>query len=273
MWTAVGEATGLGVPPEVGDVDRRRLDRHEVEGRRPPAARALAERPRGRDHDPTPEQLRALLVVVPAQHDLCPRGHDATLRLAPAGEAHTLRDIAPQHVVMQHQHPGLLPRRRFEQPAHPCELALREVPLHREIAHPRRERAPRHAVRSEGARDDGPGERQRGRQVRAEVARVLRVQRLLRKRDQRSYPPRHVVVAGDHEDRRGAGRGLHECPRPLELPMARPLRQVARDHDRVGPQVGEHLLEALDLIGVGEAAEMEVREVEQLDGHDSAWTV
>src|SRR5439155_273044 len=56
------EATGPDVPSEVGDVDRRRLDRHEVEGRRPPAARALAERPRGRDHDTTPEQLRALLV-------------------------------------------------------------------------------------------------------------------------------------------------------------------------------------------------------------------
>src|SRR5207302_5055554 len=66
------EATGLGVPPEVGDVDRRRLDRHEVEGRRPPAARALAERPRGGDHHATPEQLRSLLVVVPAQDDLCP---------------------------------------------------------------------------------------------------------------------------------------------------------------------------------------------------------
>src|SRR5256885_3549813 len=37
--------------------------------RRPPAARALAERPRGRDHDPTPEQLRALLVVVPARSE------------------------------------------------------------------------------------------------------------------------------------------------------------------------------------------------------------
>src|SRR2546425_11503520 len=33
--------------------------------------------------------------------------------------------------------------------------------------------------------------------------------------------------------------------------------------DRVGPQVGKHLLEALDLIEVGEAAEEEVREVEQ----------
>src|SRR6266568_8061073 len=59
------EATGRGVPPKVGDVDRRRLDRHEVEGRRPPATRALAERPRRRDHDPTAEQLRSLLVVVP----------------------------------------------------------------------------------------------------------------------------------------------------------------------------------------------------------------
>src|SRR5256886_17204264 len=73
-------------------------------------------------------------------------------------------------------------------------LALREVPFHREIAHPRRERAPRHPVRREGARDDGTGERQRGREVRAEVARVLHVQRLLRKRDQGSYPPRHVEI-------------------------------------------------------------------------------
>src|SRR2546422_5343184 len=47
------EATGLGVPLEVGDMDCRRLDRHEIEGRRPPAARALAERPRGRDRKST----------------------------------------------------------------------------------------------------------------------------------------------------------------------------------------------------------------------------
>src|SRR5205814_9079185 len=50
------EAAGPDVPPEVGDVHRRRLDRHEVEGRRPPAARALAERPRGRDHDTRSEE-------------------------------------------------------------------------------------------------------------------------------------------------------------------------------------------------------------------------
>jgi hypothetical protein len=55
--------------------------------------------------------------------------------------------------------------------------------------------------------------------------------------------------------------------------MARPLREIARDHHGVGPQIGEHLLEALDLIEVGEAAEVEVREMQQLNGHDSAWTV
>src|SRR3989449_5320816 len=92
------EATGLGVPLEVGDMDCRRLDRHEIEGRRPPAARALAERPRGRDHDPTPEQLRALLVVVPTQHDLCPRSHDATLRLA-RSEEHTSELQSRLHLV------------------------------------------------------------------------------------------------------------------------------------------------------------------------------
>ena len=81
------------------------------------------------------------------------------------------------------------------------------------------------------------------------------------------------MVAGDHEDGRRPGRDLHERTRPLELAVACPLRQVARDHHRVRPQVGEHLLERLDLIEVGEAAEVQVREVQQLDGHDSAWTV
>src|SRR6266700_4148321 len=60
------EATGRGVPPEVGDVDRRRLDRHEVEGRRPPAARALAKRTRGvSEPHATPCDVRALAMMAP----------------------------------------------------------------------------------------------------------------------------------------------------------------------------------------------------------------
>src|SRR5437773_1608292 len=60
------EATGLGVPLEVGDMDRRRLDRHEVEGRRPPAAGALAERPRGvSEPHATPCEVRALAMMAP----------------------------------------------------------------------------------------------------------------------------------------------------------------------------------------------------------------
>ena len=55
--------------------------------------------------------------------------------------------------------------------------------------------------------------------------------------------------------------------------MARPLRQIPRDHHGVGSQVRQHLLERLDLVERGEAPEVGVREVQQLDGHDSAWTV
>ena len=55
--------------------------------------------------------------------------------------------------------------------------------------------------------------------------------------------------------------------------MARPLGHVTRDHHRIGPQVGDHAFERLDLPDVGEAAEMQVGDVQQLDGHDSACTV
>jgi hypothetical protein len=59
----------------------------------------------------------------------------------------------------------------------------------------------------------------------------------------------------------------------LELPVTCPLRQVTCDHDPIWSQVGEHLLERLDLLERRQRTEVEVGEVEQLDGHDSACTV
>src|SRR2546427_8478287 len=58
-----------------------------------------------------------------------------------------------------------------------------------------------------------------------------------------------------------------------ELAMARPLRDVPRHHDHVGMEVGDHRFERLDLPDVGEGAEVQVRELEDLDGHVSACTV
>ena len=68
-------------------------------------------------------------------------------------------------------------------------------------------------------------------------------------------------------------RALHERAGPLELAVPRTLRDIARDHHRVGTQVGNDLLQRLDLSDVGDATEVEVGDVEQLHRHDSTCTV
>ena len=55
--------------------------------------------------------------------------------------------------------------------------------------------------------------------------------------------------------------------------MPRALRDVARDHHRVGAQIGDDLLQRLDLPDVGDAAEMQIGDVQQLHRHDSTCTV
>ena len=81
------------------------------------------------------------------------------------------------------------------------------------------------------------------------------------------------MVSRHHEDRGRPCRRVHQRPGPLQLPVTRPLRQVPRHHDRVGPQVGNHLLEPFDLLELRHAAEVKIGQVQQLDGHDSACTV
>src|SRR3989442_15729251 len=55
--------------------------------------------------------------------------------------------------------------------------------------------------------------------------------------------------------------------------MGGPLRHVPRQHDYVGMEIGDHRFQRLDLPDVGEGAEVEVRELGDLDGHVSACTV
>ena len=71
----------------------------------------------------------------------------------------------------------------------------------------------------------------------------------------------------------GFGREVRERPSPLQLAVARALGEVPGDHRGIGPEVRNHFLERLDLPDVGEAAEVQIGEVQQLNGHDSACTV
>src|SRR5207248_1655404 len=74
----------LAVPPEKRNVDRRRVDRDEVEAGRTPAAGAAAQRARRGDDHPTVQYVGVFLVIVAAQHHLGAARRDAALRPAPA---------------------------------------------------------------------------------------------------------------------------------------------------------------------------------------------
>jgi len=73
--------------------------------------------------------------------------------------------------------------------------------------------------------------------------------------------------------RRGFGREVRERPGPLQLAVAGALREVPGDYGGIGAEVRNHFLERLDLPNVGEGAEVQIGEVQQLDGHESACTV
>src|SRR3989442_13761848 len=108
------------------------------------------------------------------------------------------------------------------------------MPFYRQVAERRGERSPGYAGRAQRPRDPGAGNRERGREVTAEVAPVLAVEWVLGERNQRPPPPLDIVVAG--YDVHGGGRAGEgrERPCPQQLPVPRPLREVARDHGRVG---------------------------------------
>ncbi len=76
-------------------------------------------------------------------------------------------------------------------------------------------------------------------------------------------PGRQVVIARNREHR--CRQPVEEGARGAELVAARPLGQVARDHDQVGCRSRQRTGEALDHFGV-DPAEMQVRDVRDTSG-------
>ena len=69
-----------------------------------------------------------------------------------------------------------------------------------------------------------------------------------------------------HDERRGPrAQALDEQVRRLELAVPGALGEVARDDDGGGVEGGEKVVERLDLLEVGEAAEVQVGEVNDRD--------
>ncbi len=86
-------------------------------------------------------------------------------------------------------------------------------------------------------------------------------------------PPLHVVVPGNDEDGSGLTTQIGERATALKLAVARALREIAADHDRVGAEIGQHPLECLDDGHVSEAAEVQISDVSDLNRHCSICTV
>jgi hypothetical protein len=49
--------------------------------------------------------------------------------------------------------------------------------------------------------------------------------------------------------------------------------EIARDRDDIRPQLGQHLLQRLDLADVGRPAEVRITQMEDLNRHESICTV
>ena len=71
------------------------------------------------------------------------------------------------------------------------------------------------------------------------------------------------MVAGDHQGGRGPLEGTGKQVGRLELTVARPLGQVARDDDGVGGEVRQELMQGPDLLEVGVDAEVKIREMQE----------
>ncbi len=108
------------------------------------------------------------------------------------------------------------------------------------------------------------------REIGPEIGAVFRVQGVLVEWDQRPAPPLHIVVAGNDEDGSGLTTQIGEGATALKLAVARALREIAADHDRVGAEIGQHPLQCFDHRHVGEPAEVHISDVGDLDGHNLA---
>src|SRR6266581_4734956 len=142
----------------------------------------------------------------------------------PARESHALGEIAAQEIVVDHEHPRQ-PRLSFrEDRLHTLHFALGQMTLYGDIAQPRRERAPRDAMRRQRRRDHRAARnRQRWCQVRAEITAVFSVDGVLAKRDERPAPPLHVMIARNHEYRSRLAREIDERAAALQLAVTRAL--------------------------------------------------
>ena len=80
------------------------------------------------------------------------------------------------------------------------------------------------------------------------------------------------MIPRDHQRRRHLLQAAHEAMRRLELAVPGPLRQVTRNHHRIGLQLGSEILDCFQLGQLRVPAEMHIRDVQDVDAHQRAHT-
>ncbi|CAA9474162.1 MAG: hypothetical protein AVDCRST_MAG38-1537 [uncultured Solirubrobacteraceae bacterium] len=206
--------------------------------------------------------MHRLLVVVAAQHHRDAHVGERAEDLAGVLEAVALGELALHRVVVHHDHPRVVRARRGEVRAGRAELRRGEVADDRDVPQVPGERAAGDAVRGVQADEGDPRHAEHRLELGRDVLRVVLVLAPLVAEAERRVPPGDVVVAGDDDHLAHPPRVAQEHRRPLELPGARALRQVARDGHHVEPLGLHQRLDRLDLRGDGRAPEVEVGEVE-----------
>ena len=154
----------------------------------------------------------AFLVIVAAQHQLGSGAAEQLLGPAPPRQPHPPGDRAAQHVVLDYHDAQRSRRRGGKVPGDPLGFGSGEMSLHRDIVQVPGERAQRHAMTGESAREHRAGQLERGSELRPEVVPPFAVAARLAEQAQRTPPPLGVVIAGDHQGR---------CDAPEHIRLAR----------------------------------------------------
>src|ERR687898_3152693 len=275
----VGGDEAFGVLPRVGGYAEVALIYiHQVKARDASGAEAIRDRARRRDHEPVDAPLDGvdgLQVVVAAENELgaeLGEGVEGGLRV---GETVAARELAPYRVVVDHDDSGGVGGGALEGLPHALDVRMLDVPDHAEILEAFGDGAPRDTVGSIQARDHRPRHLQGGGQILADeldVAGVLELVGLLAEEAAHVAPhgpePADVVVAGDDDVGRDLPDPVQVAAGLLELPLGATLREVARDGDGVGLQLGDEFQQGLQPRGGSRAPKVEVRGVQYRGHHD-----
>jgi len=267
IYVASPEAPVLSLPTVLLDGNRFVVDHYAMEHRDIVAAKQRRDCPGARNYDPAPKQVGIVMMIVPAQDEFgtAPRQHP--LRALPMGKSHAVGEHPSQDIVMKHEYPGLSRLCFGERLTDAGAFPNPKMALHRKIPGLQCQRTPGKTVGRQRAHDQRFRKLGRRREDGSKVLSESLVFGVGTERDQRPLPPLDVVVARNHVYRCGALEFTNEPARRLELAVAGPVGEIARENDQARIQVGNEVFHRTDLAEIGVEAKMWIGQVDDAETH------